>query len=103
MRPYTKPLWQRHTYPSSLQDLFINFTRCTALGKLSVDYYRRHPADAQLLGSRRHLGLVHVQDFCFARGTGDPPYGLNCFVTRWAASAKDFNFAFVAHKSSPYF
>jgi hypothetical protein len=73
------------------------------LCNFSVHDYRWNTADTKLFGPCRYLRLAHVQHFRFTRWACQALYCLYCIVTRRAASAKDFDFAFVAHKSSSFF
>jgi hypothetical protein len=67
-------------------------------GKLSIDDNRRQASNAESLGSTSYCCVLHVEHRYVTGRASDTVDKFYCFLTRRAASAKNFDFSFRTHE-----
>src|SRR5258708_40105899 len=84
------------------QDVFVRSATRAAPGELSVDDDGRQTADAELLGSRGRITVLHIVNLDVVVRTGDPLDHPDRFFPRRAARAEDLRCMFCCCPN-PYF
>jgi hypothetical protein len=90
------------TYPFGPQSGLTDSLTAATIGEPPVDDDRWHAPNPETLGSIRDCCILHVEHRYVTGGASNIVYKIDCLLTRRTPSAKNFDFSFVIHKTSPF-